>query len=407
MPNQKVTLIRYCRVDEGERSVWKRYPVAIGKNGKIRPDYVIVKAQHVHCPIGHYELRFYEGRKLRYENVGNNAQTAWTKKLAKEKLLTAKNAASDAGVTLPEIPGRVYLRRAAGLYVDDRKNNQALEAARDAEQVTGEFIADCGKTFLDEVTKEDILHYHKTLRKQGQSERTIANKHQRLRSFFKFAGLNVNAMMPAKPKYEKSLPTVYTAQEVGALLNAADDYMRLVIEFGLKCGLRELEIVYLEWSDIHWQDKVLRVQGKAHWEFKVKDSEQRDVPIPDDLIEHLEEWKKTHGKNRLILGTENDKPNMHMLRQLKRLVNRAGLNCKHCEGCTGNIKECADWTLHKLRRTYTTTLLRNGVDVRTAMQFTGHSDLASVMRYLRPAGTKETQQKINAIQFAAEEKKIA
>jgi integrase len=277
-----------------------------------------------------------------------------------------------------------------------------LEAARDAEQVTGEFIAECGKTFLDEVTTEDLKQYYKSLRKRGQSDRTVANKHQRLRSFFKFAGLDVNALMPAKPKYEKSLPTTYTAKQVGAVLNAADGYMRLVIEFGLKCGLRELEIVFLEWTDIHWQDHVLRVQGKTEWKFKVKDSEQRDIPIPDDLLEHLLEWKKSHGEKTLILGTANDKPNMHMLRQLKRLVNRSGLNCKRCEGCTGKVNECEEWTLHKLRRTYATTLLRSGVDLRTVQEYMGHKDIASTMRYLRPAGTNETRQKINAIQFAEE-----
>ena len=74
MANQKVTLMRYCRVDEGERAVWKRYPAAFGKNGKIRPDYVVIHAQKVHCPTGHYELRYYEGSKLRYENVGKNAR---------------------------------------------------------------------------------------------------------------------------------------------------------------------------------------------------------------------------------------------------------------------------------------------------------------------------------------------
>ena len=58
-----------------------------------------------------------------------------------------------------------------------------MEAARDAELVTSEFMADCGKTFLDEMTKADILNYHKTLRKNGQTDRTLANKHQRLRCF--------------------------------------------------------------------------------------------------------------------------------------------------------------------------------------------------------------------------------
>ena len=397
MANTTVTLMRRCRTENG----WKHHPVAMGKSGRVRPEYALVDGEPIHFPIGHYELRFYEGRKPRYVNVGKNAADALAARDAKEKLLAAKTAAHEAGVKLPEVPGRVYLRRVATLYVDDRKNEGAMEAARDAELVTSEFMADCGKTFLDEMTKADILNYHKTLRKNGQTDRTLANKHQRLRSFFRFAGVDVNALMPAKPKFEKELPTVYNPEQIGALLTACDPYMRLASELGLKCGLRELEMVYLEWSDIQWQDKVLRVQGKSSWDFKVKDSEQRDVPIPVDLLARLENWQKDHGSRRLILGTKKALPNTHLLRQLKRLVNRADLNCGVCEGCTGDIKECREWTLHKLRRTYATTLLRNGVDLRTVQHYMGHSDLASTMRYLRPATGKESQERINSIQWVA------
>ena len=47
-------------------------------------------------------------------------------------------------------------------------------------------------------------------------------------------------------------------------------------------------------------------------------------------------------------------------------------------------KECELWFLHKFRSTYATTLLRNGVDIRTVQKLMGHSDLGSTMRYLRP-----------------------
>jgi integrase len=398
MPNTTVTLVRYCRTENG----WKRYPVAYGKNGRVRPEYVLIDGKQVHCPVGHYELRFYEGRKLRYENVGDNAGTAFTKKLAKEKLLAAQTAAQDAGVKIVEDhSARKYLRRQANLYIQDRKNQGALEAARQAEGVTEHFIASSGKTYIDEVTKDDVYDYLASLRKQGNSDRTVANKYARLRSFLRYAGLDIKNVMPDKPKYEKTLPTVYTSEQITALLAVADDYMRLVIELGLKCGLREQEMMYLEWADIHESDKVLRVQGKPDWDFKVKDSEQRDVPIPDDLLKHLKAWRekqhKKHPKSRLVLGTSNGQPNGHLLRLLKRLAKSAGLNCGVCDGCKGEVKECQQFTLHKLRRMYATTLLRNGIDLRTVQHFMGHADLASTIRYLRPAGSTETQSAISNI----------
>jgi integrase len=342
-------------------------------------------------------LRYYEGTKLRYENVGENAKTAVTKLEAKEKLLAAKTAAKNVGIELPEVPGRKYLRKEALRYIGDRKNAGAKEAARQAENVTEEFIGSSGRTFVDEVTKDDVFAYYAWLRKQGQADRTVANKDQRLRSFLRFAGVDVKTIMPPKPKYEKTLPTTYTEEEVNALLGAADPYMTLVIELGLKCGLRELEMVYLEWPDIHWHDKVLRVQGKPSRGFKVKDSEQRDVPIPDDLLEHLKAWHETHKNTRLVVGTKKDNPNMHMLRQLKRLVNRAGLACGVCDTCKSEIQECKEWTLHKLRRTYATTLLRSGLDIKTVQSFMGHADLATITRYLRPAGSRETQATVTSI----------
>ena len=51
----------------------------------------------------------------------------------------------------------------------------------------------------------------------------------------------------------------------------------------------------------------------------------------------------------------------------------------------------------QVRATYITTLLRSGMDLRTVMRLSGHADMDSVMRYLRPAGTEEVQDRVNAI----------
>lgn len=98
-----------------------------------------------------------------------------------------------------------------------------------------------------------------------------------------------------------------------------------------------------------------------------------------------------------MLGTRSDTPNWKWLDLLKRLVRKAGLNCGYCRGCREK-NECKRWYLHKFRATYTTNLLRalKG-DIRAAMKFTGHDDLATIMRYLSPAEGQETQDKINSI----------
>lgn len=66
--------------------------------------------------------------------------------------------------------------------------------------------------------------------------------------------------------------------------------MRVVIELGLKLGLREQEICYAEWTDVDWDESAFGVQGKKRWDFGVKDSEQREIPCPADLLKRLKAW---------------------------------------------------------------------------------------------------------------------
>jgi integrase len=350
-------------------------------------------------PEGRFEMRVYEGRKPVYKRAGDNAADALAACERESALLIAKDSATAAGAKIIEEEGRTYIRRAAGLYVKDAQNRNATEAAEQAELVTGEFMEVCRKTFLDELTREDIFRFHRALRERGCSDRTISNKHARLSSFLRFAGADMS-ILPEKPKYEKALPTIYALGELRTILDAADEYMRIVIEMGLKLGLREQELMYAEWGDVDWDASAFRVQGKKKWEFRVKDSEQREIPIPADLLKRLKAWQDAHKGTRLIVGTESDNPNTHLLRTLKRLAKRAELNCGKCQGCAGSLRECHEWTLHKLRRTYCTTLLRNAVDLKTVQHYMGHADLASTMRYLRPAAGKEVQHRINSIQFA-------
>ena len=219
----------------------------------------------------------------------------------------------------------------------------------------------------------------------------------------RFAGID-KSNIPPKPKYEEGLPTVYEPGQYKALLAAADPYMRICILLALKCGLRDQELRHLEFRDLNLVNNTLLVRGKPEWGFRVKDSEQRELPLPDDLVVELRAWQEGHAGKTLVLGTENDRPNSMLLESLKQLADAAGLSCGRCDGCA-RLKEpgyrggCMEFTLHRFRRTCLTSLLRSGVDVRTVQRLAGHSDLESTLRYLRPASGPELQGKINAVQW--------
>lgn len=398
MANRKVTLLWYCKTPKG----WRRFPVVLGGNNRIKHGFVKVDNVLTHYPEGRYELRLYEGTKPIYKRAGTNAADALVARDREVHLLTTKDAASKAGVKIVEETGRLYLRKAAQRFEEDAKDRDALEAAEVNRLVCEEFLAVTQLTYADEVTRDSVFKFHRALRARGLSDRTVSNKHARLRSFLRYCQIDYKTILPPKPKYDATLPTTYTMEQMASILGAADDYMRLVIELGLMCGLRDQEIMHLEWTDIHSTESTLRVTSKPHWKFKIKDSEERDIPIPEELHGHLKAWKELHKdkESRLVLPTSGSKPNGKLLRTLKRLAKAHGLNCGVCDGCKTASKECQEWTLHKLRRTYATTLLQSGMDLRTVQHFMGHADLASTMRYLRPASSKESQARINTIQWS-------
>jgi integrase len=395
MANKAVTLMRLCKTESG----WRRYKAVVGKNGRIRPNFALKNGFPTEYIIGHYELRYYEGSKAKYMPVGNDAQAAMTAALKHERLLVAKQVADDAGAKIVEENKRAKLRDVLMEFVRDARDRGADEAAEVNLYAGEEFLSIVEKQFVDQITLADFTKHQAALRKRELAPRTIYNRYTRVCALLRFAGLDEKVFPDKAPKYDKTLPEAYTSEQIKALFASLKTMKKAVTyKTALQCGLREQELMHVEWPDIDWEAKTLRVRSKPKYQFKVKDSEERDLPLTDDLVDLLREYEKTHGNKKLITGTSTDRPNTHLLRELKRQVNKAGLSCRKCDSCVQH-KECEDWFLHKFRATYATTLLRKGVDIRSVQKLMGHSDIATTMRYLRPAETPELRAKINAMSW--------
>jgi integrase len=159
--------------------------------------------------------------------------------------------------------------------------------------------------------------------------------------------------------------------------------------------------MYLEWDDILTETKVLKLQSKVkRWGFRLKDFEERELPLSDELLERLMAYKREHAGSSTLIFPKDKKPDGHFLRTLKRQARAAGLNCGNCDGCLGKSRECERWFLHKFRATFCTKMHRNpDIDLRTLQAMMGHSDLASTLRYLRPAENVQTQALINRMKW--------
>ncbi len=166
---------------------WRRLPAVYGRNGRLRPGFAQDGDRQVEFADPAYELRLYEDRQPRYISIRRNAADADAerKKLEKNPSKTAaKKAAEDAGGTFVDKEDRQTLARTAAACIRDAEQRGALEAAEQARLVSEEFRKLLNrKTYVDEITRDDVFRFHAALRKRGCSERTVANKHQRLTSW--------------------------------------------------------------------------------------------------------------------------------------------------------------------------------------------------------------------------------
>jgi integrase len=415
------TLIIRVKIDDD----WKRFPVLYGKTGRVVPGLVIWHKKELTFKDVSYEIRYYKGRKVCYVPAGKNASDAEAKRLTLQNQLSAKAIAQAAGIPVADPTERKLIKAWADEYINKRSVFIGHDQLMRIKYVIVLFLRSCSKTYLDEITANDILNFLRLLAtlpvydpaRRKPSKRVLAGQARRRlpsaprtiskRSIFSYfisarawlcdGGVDRN-IFPSPPKYEEVEVTVYSPEEISTFVSLVQGNLRIATLLMLKCGLRRQEVAHAYFSDINFSDKTILVRGKPEFNFKVKNYSQRYVPVPDDLIEELRQWQQDHSGQMLIVQTAKGTPDLRMIRSLKRFAYLHGLRCGRCEHCRSGHPECEEWELHKFRRTYITAIVRH-VDLRTAQAYAGHKRIASTERYLKAASASQGQKRVSAIDW--------
>lgn len=409
MAKSKVSLVRRVRTLAG----WRYYPAVYAGNGRVKPDIATVVGKEEKHQAGYYALRYYRHAPLIFEPLkGASAAAAEAARIRRESQFAAAINAEKQGlqVVVPDSQ-RPTLTIELNRFIAEALGRGSTEAAEVYELACREFLSVTGLRYADQIVFDHVSAFHRALFERGMSIRTVNNRHASVKAFMRFLGQNTKAL-PKPPRYDKKMPEIYTDDELDSLFEAVvSPRENLLYAFLLQTGLREQEAVFLEWGDIDAKRKVLKLQSKIEkFGFRLKDFDEREIRLPDDLLERLVAWKAAQTKVKSITERAEDcslvfakagKPDGHMLRTLKRPVKAAGLNCGKCDGCHSKSKECERYYLHKFRATYCTKLLRSGMDIRTVQSLMGHSDLESTMRYIRPADAEQIEARINTISWTA------
>lgn len=165
-----------------------------------------------------------------------------------------------------------------------------------------------------------------------------------------------------KNKVEK---TALTKDELEMLLSKIkNEKYYLISLLASKCGLRLGEILGLIWSDIDDRRQVIKVNRQwkklkdktvSFGELKSKNS-NREIPCPSIVLNTLNRYKSENPIN--INNRIFDICSIHGLStRLKSTYSSLGFNI----------------SIHELRHTYATTLIANGLDIKTVAKLLGHS----------------------------------
>lgn len=181
----------------------------------------------------------------------------------------------------------------------------------------------------------------------------------------------------SKFKENKGRVEFHTPQEIKQILKALNANWRLVVLLGCRAGLRRGEIAALKWADVDFTNNQLYIAPN-------KTEKHRYVPISADLRKALLATPKKKGPYVVNVGDE------------KKRNSKDFLTAYYSKATAQLPFKCG---LHKLRHTFASHLVQNGVDLYRVSKLLGHSSvtMTEIYAHLVPQDLSSAVSKLPAI----------
>ncbi len=206
---------------------------------------------------------------------------------------------------------------------------------------------------------------------------SIARKVSCFRTFEKFLigqGIDISFKL-YRPKLDKKLPVYLTIDEIFHLLDKLEANTlptrkpfrdKAIFELLYATGIRCSELTNIKLSDIDFNNKVIRIMGKGRKERLVLFGEQ--------------------AKLRLQKYLQEERPQIQNINEKLFLNNREeGLTSRSVQRIIEMFRKFLQIerkiTPHKLRHSFATHMLNQGVDLRVVQELLGHKALSSTEKY--------------------------
>jgi integrase len=186
----------------------------------------------------------------------------------------------------------------------------------------------------------------------------------------------------SRPRTPEKQPLFYSKEEFERLINCIDNEdMRDLTLFAVNTGLRQMELILLEWRQINFENKLLTLDNQSHI---TKGKRIRSVPLNDISYSILVKRFKNRSTKFENVFTWDDRKitQSYHTHYFKQYVIKAGLNRKYC--------------FHTLRHTFASRLVQKGVSIYVVSKLLGHRDIKTTMIYSHLRG-EDLMQAVNVL----------
>jgi len=181
------------------------------------------------------------------------------------------------------------------------------------------------------------------------------------------------------------LPEVLTPQQLRKFFSVIEDPQYMVIYLlGTMCGLRRESIVILKKSDVDIDNRVIRIRDdKNPLRSKEGHGNDRNVPIPEELVPLLELWVQYHpGNDFMFPSAYFNKDHISENALTKKItidIRRAGIQNPTYVDKGGKMRHL--YHFHTLRHSYGTYYYEKTGDIVGLQRNMGHRSIQTTQIY--------------------------
>ncbi|MBI5789117.1 MAG: site-specific integrase [Candidatus Schekmanbacteria bacterium] len=173
-----------------------------------------------------------------------------------------------------------------------------------------------------------------------------------------------------------------TAVEVQKVLDNSPEWFYPILFTMLYTGMREGEVIHLEWSDVDFEKRVIHIQKKDFWMPKSsgRGIRERDIALAGELVTFLKMHKLKDKSPSPLRGEGAARGDNWVFHNPDGEQLKPGLR-KVFGRITAKLGFPEVTQIHALRHTYATHLIKCCKDVAVAKAQLGHTDIRTTMKY--------------------------